>query len=183
MNKCGGDVTAMAKQIEQEYYEWLISQVEIRGDKTFRELFERMHNTEFVWMVARDDNRVADGLDLRIEFLNNHPGRKQNLLILEGASFLEVLIALSRRTAFTAGGEASAWAWMLIENLRLDRMADPLSEHKMDRIDAVLEDVIWRQYEWDGTGGFFPLVQATQDQTKVEIWYQMQAYVIEIQEP
>ncbi len=185
MSECESVIEMTPTQIEIQYYEWLISQIEIRGNKTYFGLFERMHNTEFIWTVPHDDNRVQDAKDLRIEFgyLLSPAQRKKQLLVIDGASTLEVLVALSRRTAFTAGGMAPMWAWILIENLRLDKMPDPLTDGKADKVDAILEDLIWRQYEYNGRGGFFPLSSPQQDQTKVEIWYQMNSYVMEIQEP
>lgn len=169
----------MTKQIDHDYFEWLISQIEVRSNRTFNELFERMHNIEFVWTVPNDDNRIQDGLDLRIQFLNG----ARRTIHLDGATILEVLIGLSRRVAFTAGGEAPWWAWQLIENLRLHKSSDPLTNGKANRIDDILEDLIWRTYQRNGQGGFFPLNNALEDQTKIEIWYQMNAYVMEIQEP
>ena len=164
------------KQINYRYYEWLISQIDIPNGKSYNDLFEKMHNLEFVWTVPNDDNRVQDGLDLRPEFANG----KVSDLVLEGVTFLEVLIALSRRLAFTAGGDARRWAWVLIKNLRFHKMADPLSEQKAAIVDDKLDAVIWRTYQRDGRGGFFPLRNTLEDQTKVEIWYQMNAYVIEM---
>jgi hypothetical protein len=76
---------------------------------------------------------------------------------------------------------AEIWAWKLIKNLKLHNMYDPLTSRKVDIIDEKIEALIWRTYEPDGSGGFFPLKNAKEDQTKVEIWYQMNAYVIEIQ--
>ena len=168
----------MTKQIDHDYFEWLISQIEVRSSRTFNGLFERMHNIEFVWTVPNDDNRLQDGLDLRAQFLNG----ARRTINLDGATILEVLIGLSRRVAFTAGGEAPWWAWQLIENLRLHKQADPLTNQKADVIDEKLQDLIWRTYQRDGQGGFFPLNSALEDQTKIEIWYQMNAYVMEIQE-
>ena len=44
-------------------------------------------------------------------------------------------------------------------------------------VDDVLETVIWRNYQANGHGGLFPLKNAKRDQTKVEIWYQLAAYL------
>jgi hypothetical protein len=163
-------------KLDIDYYEWLIDQIEIPNGKSYRDLFELMHNLEFVWTVPNDDNRVQDGLDLRPEFAN---GKVTNLH-LEGVTFLEVLIALSRRLAFTAGGDPEQWAWRLIKNLRLHKSSDPLTNERGSRARDILEAVIWRTYARDGRGGFFPLRNTLDDQTKVEIWYQMNAYVIEM---
>jgi hypothetical protein len=165
------------KQINYAYYEWLVGQIDIPNGKTYNDLFERMHNVEFVWTVPNDDNRVQDGLDLRPEFAD---GRAADL-ILEGVTFLEIVVSLSRRLEFTAGGEARDWAWRLIKNLRLHKCSDPLTPQKLDRVNDILDAVIWRTYQPNGRGGFFPLQHPGEDQTKVEIWYQLNSYVIEMQ--
>ena len=164
------------KQINFDYYDWLVSQIDIPNGKKYKGLFERMHNTEFPWTVPNDDNRVHDGLDLRYEFAEDN--RKD--LVLEGVTFLEVLVGLSRRVAFTAGGTAPKWAWMLIKNLKLHKCSDPLTRDKLDKVSDILDAVIWRTYDPSGRGGFFPLNQPSEDQTKIEIWAQMNAYVIEM---
>lgn len=161
-------------QIDQKYFEWLISQIHTRKKKTFIDLFERLHNTEFVWSVPNDDNRVSDGLELRFEF-----GYNKKTSFEKGVSVLEVIVALSRRCAFVGGGNPYEWAGKLLENLGLSTMFDPLSQGKSDKVEKILEDLIWRTYKPNGQGGFFPLRETIDDQTKVEIWYQMNAYVME----
>lgn len=165
----------MMTPTDYEYYEWLISQIGIPNNKSYRDLFELMHNVEFHWTVPNDDNRVQDGLDLRREFLN---GRNKKLN-LPSATFLEVLVALSRRLEFIADDQARRWAWRLIKNLRLHKMSDPLMGEDLAKANDILFAVVWRTYREDGFGGFFPLNHPEEDQTKVEIWYQMNKYVIE----
>jgi hypothetical protein len=167
----------MTTKLDRDYFKWLTSQINTRKDKSYNELFARMHETEFVWIVPNDDNRVQDGLDLRSEFL-----RGVHRQLPYPVSILEVLVSLSRRVAWIAGGDASDWAWTLIENLRLERSFDPLTKGKRNRIENVLYSLVWRTYERGGQGGFFPLLDPHEDQTKVEIWYQMNAFVNEIQE-
>lgn len=164
-------------QLDYEYYEWLIPQVDTpKNDKSYLGLLERLHNLEFVWTVPNDNNRLTDGLDLRFEFAR----KRSSELSLEGCTMLELLVGLSRRLAFNAGGEAHHWAWRLLKNIGLNKMADPLSPENIEKIDQVIYALVWREYEPDGRGGFFPLENPKEDQTQVEIWYQMQAYVNEM---
>jgi hypothetical protein len=93
---------------------------------------------------------------------------------------LEVLVGLSRRCAFIGGGYAPFWAWKLLENLRLHKASDPLTGRKADRVDEILETLIWRTYDRSGQGGFFPLRESTEDQTKTELWVQMNMYINEM---
>lgn len=152
-------------------------------------LLELMYEKEFVPLVNNDHNRCVDGLDLRLEFCRElRTGRRSPVLraFLDRdrpdppSSFLEVLIGLSRRVEFNAGGNAPGWAWVLLSNLDLHRMADPLTRAKARRANQILDRCIYREYAPDGSGGFFPLSQPQEDQTAVELWYQMAAYTIEI---
>lgn len=161
--------------MDYEYYEWLVSQIFLPPNKSFNTLFDMMHSREFVWLVPNDDNRIQDSLDLRTEFLNG----KKNKLDLEGATLLEILVSLSRRVSFTAGHSPEHWAWVLIKNLRLNKKFDPLTAEEMVKINDILEALVWRTYQQNGQGGFFPLKRPDEDQTQVEIWYQMNKYVIE----
>lgn len=157
-----------------EYYQWLTSQIEVPPGKTYHELFERLHETEFVWMVQGDDNRIVDAMDLRSEFIHGWKSGRRPV------SVLELLIAVSRRTEWVAGGTAPQWAWILLKNLKLSKASDPWTTAKAQRVDEILENFIWRTYEPDGRGGFFPLRHPTSDQRELEIWFQMQAYAIEL---
>lgn len=168
----------MMEPIEFEYYDWLCGQINVPHNRnSYNDLFATMHDTEFVWIVDKDDNRVGDAEQLRGEFLNGRAYKFDR-----GVSVLEVLIALSRRVEFNSMSNNTPgwWAWKLIKNLRLNKSSDPLEGRRAERVNHILESLIWRQYETDGSGGFFPLVDAQEDQTKMEIWDQMMLYLVEI---
>lgn len=169
----------MTNLVDQPYYEWLISQIEFPRTlrKSFDDVLLRLHETEFIWMISGDDNRAQDARDLRVEFKHQYSGRMK---FKEFVSVLEVMVAISRILEFVAGGKAPQWAWRLIDNLGLDHYPDPLNGTKTAKLDEILESLVWRTYEKNGRGGFFPLVFPREDQTKVEIWYQLNAYVREI---
>lgn len=170
---------------EVEYYGWLVNHIRVGPPKKeYYGLFEILHNTEFTWFIPNDDNRVNDGRGLRNHFMRSVHNRRyeEGDLNIMGVSTLEVLVALSERLEFIAGGNAPDWAWQLLKNLGLNKASDPLSAAMKIHVKTVLDDLIWRQYEPNGQGGFFPLRSSVEDQTKVEIWYQMQAYVMEIED-
>ena len=189
------DSSIDAEQLTRLYLIWLGGKVTRSSRHT--ELMEILFNKQFVWVVANDSNRIQDALDLRREFLlDAHFGKVfqvpeagklgQNTIEQfrsNEASVLEVLIGISRRLSFLAGGIAEVWAWKLVENLELHHMKDPLSAKKRDEINEVLDSLIFRTYQKNGQGGFFPLGYPDDDQTKVEIWYQMSAYIEENQLP
>jgi len=186
----------MPTSLNELYFHWLTNQVHFEyrhhNTTTYFGLMQLLHNTEFVWFVPNDDNRLQDGLELRYLFLQDEEQRKitgklslEKIAIFRSppCTMLEVIVALSGRLAFQAGGEAGWWAWKLIENIGLHKMRDPFGPSKTARTEEVLHHLIWRTYKWDGAGGFFPLAFPQEDQTKVELWYQMAAYLQEFYRP
>jgi hypothetical protein len=189
----GHHSTMSSHPLSGDYLLWLASQIRGEDDgnpnRTYEGLLTIMFEKEFVWLVPNDDNRKADGLDLRVEFCHrqNIPmGRVREFLDKESpsppCSFLEVLIGLSRRLEFAAGGRANGWAWVLMHNLELHRITDPVGRAKARRANAILDKCIWRTYESNGRGGFFPLMWPDENQVHVELWYQMSAYINEQEE-
>lgn len=143
---------------------------DVSYEMLMRILFER----EFRWTNDLDANRARDGLDVRAIYLDHDHSP---------CSWLEMLIGLAQRMSFIQGGEVSYWFWELIQNLGLDRMRDSklrrgygrqsyLVKNKLQRI----ED---RTFDFDGSGGIFPLQHPKEDQRNVEIWYQMHAWLEE----
>lgn len=173
----------MSESLSEDYLRWLAPQIRDEHgnpNESYWDLLSIMYEKEFICRVRNDDNRMEDGLDLRIEFCHSQHIRVDALKNLGPCSFLEVLIGLSRRLAFAAGGGSPGWAWQLLNNLKLHKMYDPLSRYKIRKIDDILDRVIDRTYQPDGYGGFFPLSWPDDDQTKIELWHQLAAYVDEI---
>lgn len=179
--------------LSEDYLRWLAPQIRGEDDgnpnRTYEGLLTIMDEKEFVWRIPYDDNRIGDGLGLRVEFCYEQNIPKQSTgqflntqVPVPPCSFLEVLIALSRRLAFAAGGSADGWAWVLMNNLELHRITDPVGRGKARRANDILDTCIWRGYAPNGVGGFFPLTRPIEDQRQVEIWYQMAAYIDEYPE-
>lgn len=172
-------------RLEEAYFSWLVEQVREQGthpDNTYWDVLRLMHEKEFVMIVLNDDNRIEDGRELRYEFIDAHNLRmeREDIGFGKGASCLEVMVALSRRMEFNAGENAEGWAWRLLCNLELHKFPDPLSRRKAAKANEILDVLIWRTYDRDGCGGFFPLAWPRDDQRKVEVWYQMHSYIFEI---
>lgn len=169
--------------VKQQYLVWLENELISESaypDRSYLELAHVMFDTEFTWSVDMDDNRLADGMELRMEFAELNRVSRATMRSLGPCSFLEVLLGLSRRLSFVAGGTSSRWAWQLLVNLRLERMWDHLSRSKTQTVLHILDTVIQRNYAPNGVGGFFPLAWPDRDQRPVELWYQLNAYVEEL---
>ena len=172
----------MPPPLDELYFRWLYSQVgsveATNRSKTYWKLLKQLHIKEFVWIVPNDDNRAEDGRDLRLEFLDEEGVTPSSDWLRLGCSMFELLVGLSRRLSFQADGEPRGWFWHLMDNLGL-RIYSDAKIVSTDRIDEILERVIWRTYESDGTGGLFPLKYPAKDQREVELWYQLSAYLLE----
>lgn len=169
--------------LDESYLNWLYSQVaSVRTrakSRTYWKLLRALFTVEFQWIVPNDDNRLEDGRALRLEFLEARGIRDADPAWLQlGCSFLEVLVALSRRLSFETDETNAKWFWVMIENLGMELWVDSkeLCEAKVDRI---VNQVIWRTYRPNGDGGLFPLKNPRRDQRTVEIWYQLNEYLIE----
>lgn len=171
--------------LDEAYFEWLYSQigtVKLRNrSQSYWSLARQMLQKEFVWFIPNDDNRVEDGRDLRYEFLDISGLDASPDWLGQGCSMLEMMIALSRRLSFEEDGEPRAWFWHMIEQLDLRRFNDRVYDENAEvQINDALDRVIWRLYSSNGRGGLFPLRRPPEDQTKVELWYQLNAYLIEL---
>jgi hypothetical protein len=170
----------MSASLDELYFDWLYGQVcSVRAkspSKSYRELLHILYTTEFLWLIPNDDNRVQDGKDLRYEFLNEVETPRDHMWLRLGCSFLEFLIALSRRAAFETEQDATTWFWELLENLALNKLNDR-ADISHQEVDEILDRVIWRTYNPDGSGGLFPLLYFEKDQRGVEVWYQLNEYI------
>ena len=167
----------MNERINHIYREWLSTMVRV-GQHDYTHLFTIMFEKEFIWLIPNDDNRISDAMDIRMEFLDEHP--QENIIdLIEHVSALEVVVALSRRLEFESDIPAIQWAMDLMRNLGLHKYSGRLSDVRVRHVNDILDALIWRQYEPNGHGGFFPLTHPEEDQTQVEIWYQAAAYLNE----
>lgn len=172
--------------VDDRYFEWLYSRVlSVRNRnpaRSYWNLAKQLYVKEFVWLIANDDNRVADGKDLRTEFVSEQgsDGVTQEWLDL-GCSFLEMLIALSRRLEFEVDTKpAGDWFGELLNNMGVGHYSDDeYTDEMAQAVDEIMDTVIYRTYTHTGHGGLFPLNRTSQDQRKVELWYQMSAYLAE----
>lgn len=169
--------------LDELYFVWLYRQVADPDAKnpalSFSALLKQLFQKEFVWIVPNDDNRAEDGKELRLEFIRDQKLGKIDRMWSElGCSFLELMLGLSRRLSFEAGGEPHYWFWKLMGNLGLDGYSDN-RRLPQKKIEDTLNRVIYRSYKRNGLGGFFPLKQTPHDQRKVELWYQLSEYVAE----
>jgi hypothetical protein len=185
----GSEMTTNGETLDDAYLTWLyglVSSVENRNPAHgHRNLFKQMYETSFEGWVPNDDNRAADGKDLRIIFLQStgYPlDDPQGQWFDLGCSILEMIIALAAKVSYEDMDEAPpvAWFWRMVHNLGLDGYTDDIFEISIqEEVAEVLDRFNSRKYEYNGQGGLFPLREPREDQRTVELWTQMSAYLLE----
>jgi hypothetical protein len=184
------------KPIRDEYFSWLYAKIENRH-YSYTKLCRVLHDKKFVWSVNNDDNRCNDGIALRDRFIDEERLDESHLEVLyllkEPCSVLEVMVALAERMNDimydlndTQRLKTPKFFHQMLVNLNLNRFVDgynlgrdfdPVSEAE---IDEILEIWLGRTYGVDGRGGLFPIRNRhRQDQSQVELWYQMQLWLEE----
>jgi hypothetical protein len=169
------------------YLQWLIeSFVEDPAFVGFRDpyeiLYRQMHRKAYYFIVDYDENRAADGVYLRDMYLDLFDRGE----VPQGpCSFLEFLIGVSMRlSGMLADGEplpVSQYFWELLNRLGLNEFTDELyrEDATQFQVDAIMVDFMDRRYDRCGKGGLFPLTPPCRDQRKVEVWYQMNSYLLQ----
>lgn len=173
-----------ANTLDNLYFEWLYSQIGSVSNRnparSYWSIAHQLHEKIFTWFIPNDDNRVEDGKELRFEFFDEYGITDADPEWIEmECSILEMLIGLSRRASYQSDETPVEWFWKLMSNLGLREYPDSVhTDYYMD-IEEVLDRLVKRKYDRDGTGGLFPLINAKRDQRKVELVYQMAAYLLE----
>ncbi len=168
-----------------DYFTWLCELIHVDfNDRSYHLLAMDLHNKTFFWSVPNDDNRGEEGKNLREQYFEIHDIPYNSDYFIQDASMLEVLIALAHRCdELTVDQEFSMklyeWFWKLISNIGLEDCTDEYYYNigVTEYVDKILDKIIYRTYRRNG--GLFPLTRPKKDQRKVELWYQMCAYMAE----
>lgn len=177
--------------VEQDYFHWLCEIVHVdMGHASYWLLARDLHHRIFVPLIERDENRAFDGIELREEYLSDT--MDPDYYIIDGdCTLLEMLVALARRMDFETSDpydldgcdNTSYWFWEMMDNLGLSKYSDDvygeMNDEAASYVDWAIDKLLKRQYEPNGDGGLFPLKHCHENQCKIEIWYQMHAYLHE----
>lgn len=170
-------------EINKLYFEWMCQKIADRRNN-YKKLLERLHNTEFFYIMEEDENRLEDGLNLRHRF-EYETGFKDRYGDLDKpCSVLEMMIALSIRLEeqfmvdTDKGNRVGQWFWEMIVNLGLGQMTD--SNFDSNKVDLIIYRFMNREYTRNGKGGLFVIKKKNEDVRKYELWCQACWYINEI---
>ena len=181
-------MTRTTKRITNDpYFDWLCRKAGIGGDgRPYILMASLLHQLLFRTdgAIETDSNRVNDGLQLRVQFIERY-GLKGSSDNRGPCTMLEFLIGLAKRMSFLTENEEHAktkhYFWRLIDNLRLGKLSDDVYERLNGDffVEEAVNRVLERTYDACGNGGLFPVKMSQIDQRNVEIWYQMQQWLLE----
>ena len=166
------------------YFSWiekLISNDEMKASE-YKKLISFLNDIQFDYLIPMDDNRIADGINLRYRFGYDTEipyAQIATYLDIRPASVLEVMVALSLRIEeqFIDGDDVGNWFWIMIANLGLDEYKD-LYFNKAE-VDRIIKKFLKRDYEKNGRGSLFITNDRNKDMRQIEIWDQMHLYLNE----
>ena len=169
----------MDEPLDNLYFNWLCAKVIQLENPTpslrYDMLFRILHSTEYVWLIPGDDDRAEDGVELRQNFLDE-TGLEDDLhWEHQVCSVFEMLVAFSKRCEFATDVPYIDWFWEFIENLGLRPFND--AADGWDLVPEILYTFVWRQYDFNGRGGLFPIEHCVHDQTQTDVWYQFSDYL------
>lgn len=166
------------RDVKKDYFLWLMEQICFDRD-CYLELMTFLYETDFRYILHRDESRAVDGICLRDDFESFSGERVSG----KPCSVLEMLIALSIRidTEYISDlndeQKAGKIFWEMIKNLRLDIFTD--RHWNEQTVSEILDLWMERRFRSDGKGSIFPLKYSEKDQKNVEIWQQMLQYLDE----
>ena len=181
-------VDVFQRLLIKPYFEWLCNLVGVIQDKkSYWFLFGKLYAKEFYGTVPNDNNRALAGQNLRTQFIDEYMPFDDDTVSIDGpCRVLEMMVALAINCEVHVmmdpekGDRTQLWFWIMINNLGFGDYSDTEFSYQIQAdIDERLDIMLERRYDYDGLGGLFPLQNPTYDQTQVEIWYQLNQYLIE----
>ena len=168
--------------IEQLYFDWLCDKFCGMGI-SYNKLILKLYLTPYHWVLPLDKNRASDGLSLRERF-NQEYVKVPNIsmFIDKPCSVLEMMIALCVRCeeeytySDEEGDRIGLRFWSMLVNLGLGHMDNENYDENI--IIDILRIFMANEYQSDGSGGLFKL-SGNRDATKMEIWSQLMASLLE----
>lgn len=178
----------MKKDIREEYFNWMYSLVTDENDSSrisYRLLLEHLYSRDFEYSILMDQNREADGIELRYRFGKLYGYSRDEIADTidrrAKCSVLEMMIVLCIRCEEhimaddDVGDRTGQWFWNMIVSLGLGYMTD--DRYNPVQVDIIVDRFLDRDYEPNGRGGMFTIENFPGDMRDVEIWYQMCYYL------
>ena len=180
----------MDHYIADQYFRQLVTDAFLLSTdrRIYLAVLRELHSVPFSWLLVSDDNRTGDAVTFRqYEFLDQlklpkdiDPTQFGNWAT-SAPSVLEVLLGCARRWHFYYGGPSvSHYFGHMFRNLGLNNFPGPvLDPGQKDYIRETLDIWLGRTFEPNGVGSPWPISGTPEDQRRIDMWGQMNAYSVE----
>lgn len=176
-------------QLPKQYFEWMVSMLvpDINKRVAYSNLLGTLNCLEFTPSMDMDYNRLNDGKELRYRFGNENGIGKAVItcyLDISPCSILEMMCALSLRMEETImsdpeiGDRTPFWFEGMLDSLGFLNQNNYNFDYGL--ISYNINAFNNRQYDSSGRGGLFTVDNTSIDLRSVEIWYQMNLYIKQI---
>lgn len=167
---------------ENKYLLYLTSLVDNGQLTHYSRLMWQLYNTDFFWLIERDANRAVDGINLRnrwidVNCVSDFPDKD--------CSVLEMMVALSVRCEEDImadddmGDRTHVWFWQMLSSMDVLGYTDDNYDEYI--VEEHISIMLNREYDEYGDGSLFYVENPLQDMRNVEIWYQLNWYLNEIE--
>ena len=169
---------------ENDYLTWLVNRMNIVEGRDYNLLLRELYNYEFYAIVKYDEDRGMDGVVLR-DIWAEETGYRGSVNF-RPPTILETIIGISLRIEdkIFGGPWADEWDykmifWDLIKNLGLLEYDGELSSRDYEFIGTVLEGFLSKTSHCDTFGNIFIFSVTPRNVRKMNLWAQMDAYIVE----
>ena len=179
----------ISNQLPRQYFEWMVSILipDVNKRVVYSNLLDTLNSLEFIPSMDMDYNRFNDGVELRFRFGDENGFGKASIscyLDTHPCSMLEMMCALSLRIEETIMSDPEigdrTWIWFdeMLNSLGFINQTNYNFDYNL--ILSNINAFNRRQYESNGRGGLFTIDDPTVDVRDLEIWYQMNLYIKQV---
>lgn len=179
----------VSNQLPRQYFEWMVSILipDVNKRVVYSNLLDTLNSLEFIPSMDMDYNRFNDGVELRFRFGDENGFGKTSIscyLDTHPCSMLEMMCALSLRIEETIMSDPEigdrTWIWFdeMLNSLGFINQTNYNFDYNL--ILSNINTFNRRQYESNGRGGLFTIDDPTVDVRDLEIWYQMNLYIKQV---
>ena len=181
----------MDNQIRNDYANWLMGLAYdwCANHGNYKKLMEYLYFHDFSSAYANDGNRIQDGIEMRLQFVEKFTGKFYSYrdaynYLTHNCNILEVMIALAQRCEDhimgdpDIGDQSAIWFWGMIMNMHLERMTD--DSFDILEVEEKVNNMLTHNYKKNGDGGLFSVQNPNIDMREAEIYYQMNWHLGEI---
>lgn len=153
----------------------------------YTKLLLKLCSLNFEPSMVEDENRAKDGINFRINFAYANGLTHADIdyyISNEPCSMLEMMASLANKMEESImynpdkGNRTHIWFEEMLNSLDISNQDD--FNFNEDYIDYRIDIFNRRLYCPNGYGGLFTIHDSMKDMREMEIWYQMQSYVNEV---